>query len=110
MTNHAAYTLPSSTQRPAVVRASGCRIWMVVALALTIGGLSPLPLLAHESERHGWGWHNHWGEHDHRDYDRNRHHKRRYHYAQPVYAPPLVYFEPRQSPGISIFFPLEFRR
>jgi hypothetical protein len=32
-----------------------------------------------------------------------------YRYSQPVYAPPPVYYEPRPSPGISLFFPLDIR-
>ena len=31
-----------------------------------------------------------------------------YYYSQPVYAPPPVYYEPQASPGISLFFPLNF--
>jgi hypothetical protein len=33
-----------------------------------------------------------------------------YNYAQPVYVPPPVYYEPRQSPGISLFFPLNLHQ
>ncbi|MBI2801070.1 MAG: hypothetical protein HYX63_12475 [Gammaproteobacteria bacterium] len=33
-----------------------------------------------------------------------------YHYSQPVYVPPPMHYEPRQSPGISLFFPLDLRR
>ena len=33
-----------------------------------------------------------------------------YGYAQPVYVPPPVYYPPQQSPGVSLFFPLNFRR
>ena len=39
-----------------------------------------------------------------------------YHYSQPVYAPPTTYYYPQQrsgislqSPGISLFFPLDVR-
>ena len=32
-----------------------------------------------------------------------------YLYAQPVYVPPPVYYAPRPSPGISLFFPLDLR-
>ena len=32
-----------------------------------------------------------------------------YGYAQPVYVPPPVYYPPQQSPGISLFFPLNPR-
>jgi hypothetical protein len=33
-----------------------------------------------------------------------------YNYAQPVYVPPPVYYGPRQSPGVSLFFPLNIRQ
>jgi hypothetical protein len=33
-----------------------------------------------------------------------------YERPQPVYAPPPVYYTPQPSPGISFFFPLDFRR
>lgn len=43
--------------------------------------------------------------------NRYRHvYRRPYVYAQPVYVPPPVYYEPRQSPGISLFFPLDLRQ
>lgn len=32
-----------------------------------------------------------------------------YTYAEPVYLPPPVYYQPRRSPGISLFFPLDLR-
>jgi hypothetical protein len=32
-----------------------------------------------------------------------------YRYSEPVYAPPPVYYDPRPSPGISLFFPLDIR-
>lgn len=32
-----------------------------------------------------------------------------YYYSAPVYVPPPVYYAPRQSPGISLFFPLDLR-
>jgi Ni/Co efflux regulator RcnB len=46
----------------------------------------------------------------HDDHDRGYHRGRDYSYAQPVYVPRPVYREPRPSPGISIFLPLELRR
>lgn len=33
-----------------------------------------------------------------------------YSYAQPVYVPPPVYYGPMQSPGVSLFFPLNLSR
>jgi hypothetical protein len=32
-----------------------------------------------------------------------------YYYSRPVYVPPPVYYPPQQSPGISLFFPLDLR-
>ncbi len=43
-------------------------------------------------------------------YDRDRYEDQRPHYyAQPVYAPPPVYYAPQPSPGISLFFPFDIR-
>jgi hypothetical protein len=52
--------------------------------------------------------HRHFDRHDRHAY--RRYYERRHGYAQPVYAPTPVYYEPQQSPGISLFFPLNFRR
>ncbi len=109
MTTHSPCTLPSSTPRMTLFRANGRPFWTLIALALAIGGLSSTTLLAGGAERYDRGRENHWGKHDNRYHDRNWQHHRRYRYAQPVYVPPLVYFEPRQSPGISLFFPLDFQ-
>lgn len=32
-----------------------------------------------------------------------------YYYSRPVYVPPPVYYPPQQSPGVSLFFPLDLR-
>jgi len=48
---------------------------------------------------------------DERDNNRYSHSRGRdYSYSQPVYVPPTEYREPRSSPGISLFLPLDFRR
>jgi hypothetical protein len=47
---------------------------------------------------------------DHNDRYRGGYRGREYSYAQPVYVPRPVYREPRASPGISIFLPLNLRR
>lgn len=51
------------------------------------------------------GWH---GEREVYSYQPD--YRRPYRYAQPVYVPQPIYYEPRQSVGVSLFFPLEFRR
>jgi hypothetical protein len=77
---------------------------MALAFATLIGGFSISPALARD-DGHDRGRHN--GDHgDHGDRGRRDYHR----YEQPVYVPPPVYYEPRQSPGISFFFPLDLRR
>ena len=84
---------------------------MALALTSLIGGLSISPALAAKDDGRGHGA---------RQSDHNKRaprgegyrpeYRRPYYYAQPVYVPPPVYYEPRQSPGISFFFPLDLRR
>jgi hypothetical protein len=52
--------------------------------------------------------HREWREED-RAYGYRPVYPQPYVYAQPVYVPPPVYYAPRQSPGISLFFPLDLR-
>jgi hypothetical protein len=48
------------------------------------------------------------GHRDREDHDRNgRGHEEPRFYPQPIYAPPAVYYPPQQSPGISLFLPLD---
>ncbi len=86
---------------------------MVVALTAMIGVLSVSPAFADDGhdQRGNHGRRDHYGDRNQHDRhgDRRDYEYRRYNYAQPVYAPP-VYYEPRQSSGISLFFPLDFRR
>jgi len=59
---------------------------------------------------HQHGGYGNRGWHDGRDGYRYRPGFRQpYLYAQPVYIPPPVYYPPQQSPGISLFFPLNIR-
>lgn len=66
---------------------------------------------ANQGQRAGPGnhgqraWHN-----DRQGYRYQNEYRHPYRYSQPVYVPPPVYYEPRQSPGISLFFPLDLRR
>ncbi len=96
---------------------------MLLALTSILGGLSVSPAFADDGhdQRDGYNqrdWHDHHGQRDHygdrgehdRHGDRRDHEYRRYNYEQPVYIPAPVYYEPRQSSGISLFFPLDFRR
>jgi len=86
----------------------------LVALIVVCGaaGISMVPVHAEgkdkRDEHHDEG--NHKGE-KHDDRNRNEHERPRYEqprfYPQPVYAPPVVYYPPQQSPGISLFLPLD---
>jgi len=86
---------------------------LAAALAALLGSLSISPALAARNDGHGpgdrhanngkRGWHG-----ENRGY--RPQYPRPYYYAEPVYVPPPVYYEPRQSPGITLFFPLDLRR
>ena len=77
-----------------------------------IAGISMMPAHADDNDKHDQ--HQDRGQHkdqghgdkDHHDQDRRRHEEPRY-YPQPVYAPPPVYYPSQQSPGISLFVPLD---
>ena len=102
-------------------RSTGCKAVMALAFASVIGGLSiSSSALAEDDGGHGWQQ-NRKADKDHRKFEKHGGregygygyrpvYQRPYNYAQPVYIPPPVYYEPRQSPGINLFFPLDFRR
>ena len=80
---------------------------IVVALAVAasvMGGLTMMTPALSANDHHDKGWHK--GQ-DRRDY---RPEYRQPYYSEPVYVPPPAYYYPQQSPGISFFFPLDFRR
>ena len=83
------------------------KIVMALAVASVMGGTAITPALG--ANRQG---HQDKGSHKGQSQgDRNRREYRPvYERPQPVYAPPPVYYTPQPSPGISFFFPLDFRR
>ncbi len=106
-------------------RSTGLNVVMALAFASLISGLSSSSALADNDNGRGQGARH--GDHDQRasrGHHRGRHghraeyrteyrteYRQPYYYQQPVYVPPPVYYEePRQSPGISLFFPLDLRR
>lgn len=110
--------MKSLIQQARYFRSTGRKVVMTLAFASLINGLSISPALAakddgddgrgQDARQVDHGQRSSRGDHE---YSRNRpEHRRPYNYAQPVYVPPPVYDEPRQSPGISLFFPLDFRR
>jgi len=81
-----------------------------IALASVLGGMSIAPVLARDNDDRGGRADN--GRHQGWDKDRRgdrRVYRDPYYYSQPVYVPPPVYYRPQPSPGISLFFPLDFR-
>jgi hypothetical protein len=108
--------MKSSIRQARYFRSTGRKVVMALALASLISGLSISPAFAAKDDGRGGEGDRH-GDHGQRDrhgdregYKYRPEHRRPYYYAQPVYVPPPVYYEPQQSPGISIFFPLDFRR
>lgn len=92
---------------------------MAFAVASLISGLFISPAFADRDNDEGRGrgaWNanqgqqHEWRGNRDRRYGHRPEYRRPYYYAQPVYVPPPVYYEPQQSPGISFFFPLDFRR
>jgi hypothetical protein len=95
----------------------------VFAFASLISGMSISSAYADNDDGHGRDRHDNRGQQERRG-DRDQHdwrndrernwrrpeYRHPYTYAQPVYVPPPVYDEPRPSPGISLFFPLDLRR
>lgn len=97
----------------------GRKVSIAAAVALVLAGLLAAPAFADRGEGHDRGRHygdhgqRHWrGERGGRDDDYAYRPMGRppYRHAQPVYVPPPVYDAPQQSPGISLFFPLDLRR
>jgi len=110
--------MKSSIRQDSFFRSGGRRALMTVALASLIGALSISPAFADHDyydygrdrgQRHGHH-HNDWrGDRD-GYYGYQPEYRRPYVYSQPVYVPPPAYYAPQQSPGISLFFPLDLRR
>lgn len=111
--------MKSLKQHPKSIWLIGNRVVMTLVFALAICGLSISPAFADHDDDHEHG--NHYGQNEwHRDHDDygNRYgngygdgyrYQQPYRYAQPVYVPPPVYYAPQQSPGVSLFLPLNFR-
>ena len=99
-----------------ILSSSARRAMMVLACASVVGAMGMAPAYA-DNDRHNARHDNRRGDHYQRQWRGNHWvdggrpvYRRPYIYAQPVYVPPPVYYEPRQSPGVSLFFPLDLRR
>jgi len=103
-------------QKTRYFSSTGSKVVVGLVFASVIGVLSISPALADHDNGHGRG--NRGGNHGHQewrgDHDGYRGYRpgyqQPYNYAQPVYVPPPVYYTPQQSPGISLFLPLNLRR
>lgn len=108
------------------LRSRGRNILTAIVVGSLISGLSISPAFAdrgdehRHSERDGHGdrgrhddrgWHGDRGRHDGRWHDERGWHyyDGPYGYAQPIYAPPPVYVQPYQSPGINLILPIHIR-
>jgi hypothetical protein len=107
--------MKTSTTRATNVRPTISRIITVLAVASVMGGIAITPALAKNNNkgdgRHDNGWHKgEWkGDRGRPNYVYRPVYQEPYYYSAPVYAPPPVYYAPQQSPGISLFFPLDIR-
>jgi hypothetical protein len=99
-----------STKQARNLRPTIGRIVAALAVVASVmGGMAMTPALSAHNDRHDKGWHKGEWKGDRREY-RPVYQEPYYYYSQPVYVPPPVYYTPPQSPGISFFFPLDFRR
>lgn len=97
---------------------TGGKVAMTVIFASTISVLFISSAFAEHGDsghrrgnRHGNHGHREWrGYGNNNGYGYRPRYQQPYIYAQPVYVPPPVYYPPQQSPGISLFFPLNIRR
>ena len=80
---------------------------MALAVASVMGAMAVIPALARDDDRRG---HRDNGRHHGERHEYRPVYRQPYYYSEPVYAPPPVYYAPQQSPGISIFLPLDIHR
>jgi hypothetical protein len=96
----------STTQAENFRPTIGRIVTALAVIASVMGGMAMTPALS-ANDHHDKGGHK--GQ-DRRDYrPEYRPQYREPYHSQPVYVPPPVYYAPQQSPGISFFFPLDFR-
>jgi hypothetical protein len=117
--DNAGANMKTSMQQTGNFRPTVRKIAIVLAAASLMGGMLIAPALARDGDdgRRGHadkGWHK--GQ-ERRGGDRDYYwqpayrpvYREPYYYAQPVYVPPPVYYRAPQSPGVTLFFPLDLR-
>jgi hypothetical protein len=114
--------MKTSTNQARNLRPTISKIVMAVAVASVMGGITISSAFGQDNEGRAKAAQDR-GRNDNRNQNDNRNRNDRrdkrayrpanqhpYRYSQPVYAPSPVYYAPQPSPGISLFFPLDFRR
>jgi hypothetical protein len=108
--------MKSSISSRRYAKVSTRKFVMALAVVSLLGGAIATPAFADDDHRghsdqrgHERNDRGHADRHDERHDDR-RDYRHPYFYSQPVYVPPTVYVAPQESPGISLFLPLNFRR
>jgi hypothetical protein len=106
-------TMKTSTNQAPNFRPTISKIVMALTVASVMGGMAMTPALGQNKESRARA-----AQDRNQNDNRNRNDRRdqpayrpayQHPYSHPVYAPPPVYDAPQQSPGISLFFPLDIR-
>jgi hypothetical protein len=101
-------TMKTSTNQVRNFRPAISKLVMALAVTSVMGAMAVTPALARDyDDRRG---HRDNGRHRGERHDYRPVYRQPYYYSEPVYAPPPVYYAPQQSPGISIFLPLDIHR
>src|ERR1035437_2736361 len=94
-----------------IIRSPGRTVVMTLVFASLIGSLASISPVFADNDKGNRQKARHSQNQSRDDHERRGYRPvYRHPYAEPVYVPAPVYYEPRQSPGISLFFPLDFRR
>jgi hypothetical protein len=110
--------MKTSTNQAKIFRPSVRKMLMALAAVSVMGGMTVAPALSKDGDdgrgHADKGWHKGEvrGDRDDRRESQPVYrpaYREPYYYSRPVYAPPPVYYSPPQSPGISLFFPLDLR-
>jgi hypothetical protein len=107
--------MKTSTTQTGNIRPAISKITIALVFASVTSGLGIGPVLAEDNnhkrdEHHDNGMHKSEShvDRDRHEYQHERHeYQQPHYYSRPVYAPPPVYYVPYQSPGISVFLPLD---
>ena len=101
--------MKTSTMQAGNLRPIISRIVIARVCSSVMGGIAMTPAFARDNDQRAGHRDN--GKHKvERHADRDwRGYQEPYYYAQAVYAPPPDYYAPQQSPGVSVFLPLNIR-